>query len=73
MAQPNPPPPAKLICGMIAARSELLDAAGEELRQAFGAIDLVSPTWPFDLTDYYDAQTGRPLWRRRSRRTTTSP
>ena len=64
MAEPLSPPPVKLICGIIAAGAELLDAAGEALVEAIGPADLVSQTWPFDLTDYYHAQMGRPLWRR---------
>lgn len=64
MAEPLSPPPVKLICGIIAASEELLDSAGEALVRAIGPTDIVSQTWPFDLTDYYYAQMGRPLLRR---------
>jgi len=64
MAQVQPPPPVKLICGIIAASDELLEAAASALAQAVGPTDLTSATWPFDLTDYYHAQMGCPLWRR---------
>jgi len=64
MAQPAQPAPVKLICGLISARGDLLDQAANALRDAFGPTDLVSETFPFDLTHYYDDQMGSPLWRR---------
>ena len=54
----------KWICGMISARTDLLDAAATELAGAFGPIDLVSETMDFDFTHYYDAEMGSPLVRR---------
>ena len=51
-------------CGLISARTEWLDEAAGALTESFGQADIVSETWPFDLTDYYDAQMGRPLLRR---------
>lgn len=64
MAQLAQPRPVKLLCGMIAARDDLLDQAAHVLADTFGPIDLVSQTWPFDLTDYYHAEMGSPLYRR---------
>lgn len=54
----------KFICGMISSRPELLDLAAARLAELFGPADVVSETMPFDLTHYYDQQTGSPLWRR---------
>jgi len=54
----------KLICGMIASRAELFDAAAEELSRAFGPIDRASEIMDFDFTHYYDEQMGAPLYRR---------
>ena len=64
MAQPREADDVKLICGMISARADLFDRAGDTLADAFGPVDLVSETMPFDMTDYYDKQMGRPLLRR---------
>ena len=64
MAQAREADDVKLICGMISARADLFDHAAESLADAFGPIDLTSETMPFDMTDYYDEQMGRPLLRR---------
>ncbi|MHC4985353.1 MAG: DUF4416 family protein [Planctomycetota bacterium] len=63
MAQPRPPQPVKLICGLIATDRDDLDAARAPLIDAFGPVDLASEVWPFDLTDYYADQMGSPLVR----------
>ncbi len=52
------PPPVKLICGVLFHPAADLEAALAALDAEFGPADLVSPTWPFDYTDYYDAETG---------------
>ena len=56
--------PVKLICGIIAAGPEVLAAAQERLRTAFGPVDVESPVWPFDFTDYYATEMGGGLLRR---------
>lgn len=63
MAQPSPPTPVKLICGMIAADRSLLPRATAAMAETFGAVDIVSEVMDFDLTDYYAAEMGRPLFR----------
>ncbi|MBS3733356.1 MAG: DUF4416 family protein [Phycisphaerae bacterium] len=63
MAHPKPPQPARLICGMIASETSLFDEVLTPLRNAFGAVDILSEVYPFDLTHYYAAQMGDPLWR----------
>ncbi len=63
MAHMHEPKPVKLIVAMLFAREELLPAVQHELVQAFGEIDYLSPRFPFDLTDYYHAEMGSPLYR----------
>ena len=57
------PLPAKLIVGMLSARSELLAQAGRRLTQQYGPIDLTSGISDFDFTDYYRDQMGPKLLR----------
>ncbi|MCE5327004.1 MAG: DUF4416 family protein [Planctomycetaceae bacterium] len=64
MALPAQPAPVKLVCGMISARAELFELATAEMVKHFGAVDLSSETFPFDLTHYYDQQMGSPLFRK---------
>ena len=64
MATPGKPPPVKLICGMISARTDLFDEARARLEQAFGPVEAASDVFDFDLTHYYDEQMGSPLYRR---------
>lgn len=63
MAEPHPPPPVKLICGLLAASDERLTEARTMLAEAFGPIDLTGEVMDFPFTDYYDAQMGSPLLR----------
>lgn len=57
------PQPVKLICGILASDTDALIAAVNRLEQEFGAIDLKSPVWPFDMTDYYRQQAGQNILR----------
>jgi hypothetical protein len=63
MASPSAPPPVKLICGILSARSELLERARAELAAHFGPLDVVSEIMDFDFTHYYDQEMGTPLLR----------
>ena len=58
------PDPVKLIIGILAADEVCMDQAVEVLAQTFGAIDLVSDTWPFTQTHYYDKETGPSILRK---------
>ncbi len=64
MAEATGPPRVKLICGVIAAGEEALDAAAERLVGPCGPVERVSEVYPFDLTDYYAAEMGPDLIRR---------
>ncbi len=52
------PGQVKLIIGILAADENCLKAAVKAIEAEFGDIDLVSDTWPFNQTDYYEKQTG---------------
>lgn len=64
MSRPRPPQPAKLVIGLFTAEPPLQAAVARELETLFGGVDLVSPWWPFDQTDYYQREMGGPLFRR---------
>lgn len=64
MSQPVSPSPAKLVVGMFMAERRMAPAVAERLTARLGAVDLVSPWWAFDFTDYYTAEMGAPLFRR---------
>ena len=51
-------PKAKLIIGLLAGDADVLREASRRLTRAFGAIDLSSPCWPFEATDYYRDEIG---------------
>jgi hypothetical protein len=63
MAEPRPPQPVKLICGILTRREDRLDEIHKALADALGPTELVSRTWPFDQTQYYEPQMGADLVR----------
>jgi hypothetical protein len=64
MGEATIPEPVKLFCAALAGREEWLVRAFDALVGEFGRIDIVSDTWPFDCTDYYEAEMGPGLLRR---------
>ncbi len=60
----RPPRLAKLICGLISGDEDLMLRARQLLIRRFGDIDADSETWPFDATDYYEAEMGPDLKKR---------
>ena len=64
MSRPVRPNPAMLVVGILTARRDRFPAVAARLAERFGPIDLVGPWWPFDFTDYYEAEMGAPLHRR---------
>ena len=64
MAETKPFTPAKLIVGIISSKDIFFDKAEEALKALYGAVDLKSPEFSFDLTDYYEKQMGKNLKRR---------
>jgi hypothetical protein len=63
MAKTRPPEPVSLICGLLAGSQALLDETIALLVNEIGGIDLVSETWPFSFTDYYEEEMGPDLKR----------
>lgn len=64
MSTPIPPQPAKLVVGMILSKHRFLEDVARFLKNDFGAIDMVSPWFAFDFTEYYASEMGSPLYRR---------
>jgi hypothetical protein len=64
MAQPKAFPPVKLVCGVIFREDSRYGRAKSLLGEAYGPVDLESPAFAFDLTDYYEKEMGSGLRRR---------
>jgi hypothetical protein len=64
MAEPVPFSPVKLICGIIASKEAFFIKAEERLVQLFGPVDIISPLFIFNYTDYYKKQMGKNLKRK---------
>jgi hypothetical protein len=64
MALPKEFSPVKLICGVIYKEEALYAKVRDVLAGEWGRVDLESPAFPFDLTDYYEAEMGPGLVRR---------
>ena len=63
MGKPHAPLPVKLFCGLLSADVDLLRRATQLLVRCFGPVDMVSDVWPFDQTNYYEAEMGGGLRR----------
>ncbi len=63
MGQITVPPPVKLFAGILTSVPGILPDLEARLTALFGAIDLRSPEFPFDMTHYYDADMGSPIRR----------
>jgi len=63
MAEPKAFPRVKLICGVISSEERFFNKAEEHLVRLYGPLDLSSPFFPFDFTDYYEKQMGKGLKR----------
>ena len=57
------PPPVKLISGLISSNLDLMERAKELLQREYGALELASPLFPFDVTKYYEREMGPGLLR----------
>lgn len=64
MAEPKPPLPVKLVIAALYSDENLLHAGRDRLIQQFGPVDLISPPFPFTLTNYYVPEMGAPITRR---------
>jgi len=64
MSRPVPPKPAKLVIGLFTKHTRLIQPVLERLQEAFGPIDIISPWFAFNWTDYYEPEMGSGLQRR---------
>jgi hypothetical protein len=64
MSTPKRPDPAKLIMSLFMNDQTILEAVLPLLEEKFGSIDIISPWFEFDYTDYYYKEMGSPLFRR---------
>ena len=64
MSRPSPPPPVKLIVGLLAAGMPVQTKALRLLEEAFGPIEALSETVDFKASDYYTPEMGSDLIRR---------
>lgn len=63
MGRPRSAAHVKYVVGLLGSDPDLLRRARQLLSRRFGSIDLESPLWPFDYTDYYTAEMGPNLQR----------
>ena len=54
-------PPAALVAGITFSERAALEAALGDLAGEFGTVEMESPEFAFDMTDYYDAEMGANL------------
>ena len=64
MSSPRVPLPAKLVVSILGNADKNILKAKELLEREFGPADFVSDVQPFDWTDYYGPEMGKPLVRR---------
>jgi hypothetical protein len=64
MAEPKAFASVKLVCGIISSCDPAFQAAEDSLVERYGTIEIVSPLFDFNLTDYYEKQMGRCLKRK---------
>jgi hypothetical protein len=57
------PEPVKLFTGVLTSLTGRLPEVEDRLTGLFGPVDARSEMFPFDHTDYYDAEMGAPLFR----------
>jgi len=63
MGKPKEPKRAKLFMSLIALEDDIFHHGLEDLRSTFGKTDMISERLPFDLTEYYTDEMGKPLFR----------
>ncbi len=63
MAEVKPFVPAKLIIAIISSQDAIFARTEQAVTAVYGPVDLKSPVFPFDLTDYYKKQMGPGLRR----------
>ncbi len=64
MGEIRSPSPVKLFVGILTSLPRSIADIEGRLTALFGAIDLRSDEFPFDMTHYYDSEMGTPILRR---------
>ena len=64
MSVPRSPNPAKLVIGFFLKEKDDSLKVAKALSDRFGAVDMASSWLPFEFTDYYEPEMGKPLLRR---------
>jgi len=64
MAQPKAFASVKLVCGVIYKEEALYEEVRRRLIGEWGPVDMESPAFAFDLTDYYQPEMGTALQRK---------
>jgi hypothetical protein len=64
MSTPKPPTPAKFLVGVFMKDQKIFHEIFSLLEEKFGNIDIVSPWFNFDYTEYYEKEMGKDLYRR---------
>jgi hypothetical protein len=63
MGKPKEPQPAKLFMSLIASENNIFHQGIQDLCLTHGETDTISHRFPFDFTDYYTQEMGKPLFR----------
>lgn len=58
------PAPVKLFIGMLSNNTSLFDEVTGILEDIYGPVDIESPVWPWEHTDYYTKEMGEGLKRK---------
>jgi hypothetical protein len=58
------PVPVKLFAGMFSPHTLLFEEIRKVLEGVYGPVDMESPVWPWEHTDYYTEEMGRELKRK---------
>ena len=64
MTVPSPPSPVKLFLGLLSNEPVLFQRSITELQSLYGAVDLESDTFPWEMTTYYRQEMGEHLLRK---------
>jgi len=64
MGTPTPPPPVKLIIGLLSADPALFTQSTVTLQESYGPIDVESAVFPWNTTNYYREEMGENLLRK---------
>ncbi|MFH1665059.1 MAG: DUF4416 family protein [Candidatus Omnitrophota bacterium] len=64
MGVPSGQKPVKLVVSIIFREEKFLGYAMERLKRRYGALEPLERTMPFDFTDYYAGEFGKPLRRK---------